>query len=227
MIGLFVAICWPFRKTIYDEELPREPTIFIANHRYAGGVMFLIPVLPLPVYTWSSKKAADFGEYSIRVQKYLMEHKLHIPYPISKALAFLVTCVCHPFISSLRQVKVHGELSKERIVSVSVELLAEGESILLYPEKWPFLLDRVQDLQKGAGFLIKGYFEQTGMIPPVVPIAIDGRANVRFGGAIRLDSQLALDPAASTLVMEQALKALYQRLMDATGRGQRAAPGNA
>jgi hypothetical protein len=227
MISLVVAIIFPFRKIIYDEELPREPVVFIANHRYAGGVMFLIPVLRVPVYSWSSKKAVEFDEFSSRVQKRLFEDKLRAPFPVSKALAFLVTCVCHPFISSLRQIQVHGELAKEKIVSVSVELLEEGKNILLYPEKWPFLLDGVQDLQKGAGFLIKGYHEKTGKIPPVVPIAIDGRANVRIGAAIRLDPQVAPDPAASTLVMERALKTLYQRLKDPTGRGQRPAPGNA
>ena len=51
MVWLFVTVCWPFRKVIYEEDLPREPTIFIANHRYAGGLMFAIATLPVRAHT--------------------------------------------------------------------------------------------------------------------------------------------------------------------------------
>ena len=85
----------------------------------------------------------------------------------------------------------------------------------------------MQDLQKGVGFLIKAFFEETGKIPPVVPIAIDGRGNVRFGEIVRLDAPVAPDPIASTLVLGKALKTCYQRLMDATKHGPRSAPGKA
>lgn len=200
----------------------RHSLIIVANHEGSFGPLSLVTSLPLELYPWVVDETTDARTAARRIQAEFLEAELHLRPPFSAWLARAVARIAAALMRDLNAVPVHQHSRRMRTtVERSVELLAEGKSILVFPEDPERKLnDVLGHFCTGFVHLARRYYERTRRTVLFLPVAVNRKARgILVGRPVEFD---ALAPFTAEKVrlqreLEHRVEELYHSLEGGEG----------
>jgi 1-acyl-sn-glycerol-3-phosphate acyltransferase len=197
----------------------RGPLILVANHAGSYGPLSLVTSLPLELYPWVVDETTDARLAARRIQAEFLEAELHLRPPLSRWLARLLARIAAAIMRDINAVPVHQRSRAIRsTVETSVDLLARGKNILVFPEDSTRRLNDVL-CHFCTGFLhmARIYYERTREAVLFLPVAVNRRLRaVRIGRPIRFDGAVpfTVEKARLKRELEHRVTELYRSMED-------------
>ena len=223
--NLYRLVVWGFQELVWGgdllgaDELPeRGPAVFISNHLGALGPIAVGASIPLRLHAWTHADMLDPHLAPDYLRRDFLEGQLHLPPPLSDWTARAISKVHVPLLRAIGCVPVHttpeGLLETFRL---SVDLLAQGECLLVFPENPALPLDphfHMTPFKKGFARLGELFYERTKKILPFYPLAVHAESfTVRVGRPVRYNP--LGDPAKERLrikdLLERTIHEMYLR----------------
>lgn len=226
---LYHLISWAFQDWIWGgdllgaENLPEAgPAVLVSNHLGALGPIAVGASLPLEMYFWIHADMLDPRLAPDYLRRDFVEPQLHIPPPFSHWLAGAISKIHVPLLRAVGGIPVYHTTDGFHETSrLSVDLLAQGNYILIFPEDPDLPPDpryNMTPFRKGFARLGELYFERTRKILPFFPLAVHAESRtVRVGKPIRYNpfNRPAVERQRIRAVLEQNIHAmLMQALLD-------------
>lgn len=222
---LYHLISYAFQDWIWGgdlldaENLPEAgPAILVSNHLGALGPIAVGASLPLEMHFWIHADMLDPRLAPDYLCRDFVEPQLHIPPPVSHWLADTISKIHIPLLRALGGIPVyHTTEGFQETFRLSVDLLAQGKYILIFPEDPGLPLDpytNMRTFQKGFTRLGELYFERTRKILPFFPLAVYAESRtVRVGKPIRYNpfNHPAVERQRIKAVLEQSIHAMLRQ----------------
>jgi len=167
-----VRLCYPKVQVIGAENLPKEPSLIVANHAQMNGPIACELYFPGDHYTWCAGEMMHLGnvpEYAFRDFWSNKPKYTHWFYKLlSYAIAPLSVCI-------FNNANTIGVYRDTRIVSTfknTVKCLQQGANVIVFPEhdvKWNAI---IYDFQDKFIDVAKLYYKRTGKKIAFVPMYI-------------------------------------------------------
>ncbi len=172
---LFEAFLWGGELAGVDHLPEKGPTVFVANHLGALGPIAVTASLPVRVYPWVVCDMLDCDKAPGYLNQDFVEPQMGLRPPLSRYVSKLLSKISVPLLTSATCVPVYpGERLLETF-RISVDLLVEGASLLIFPEdpmKGKDLESQMTPFRKGFTRLGEQYFERTGRSLGFCPLAV-------------------------------------------------------
>jgi len=211
---LFDAFLWG-GDIVGDENLMEGPAVFISNHLGAVGPIAVIASLPVRVYPWVISEMMDKDTAAAYLNQDFVQRQLHLVSPYSLWVAKGISKISVRLLNSAGCVPVwQGEKLFETFKQ-SVNLLAAGKSLLIFPEDPSKAIDpqsRMAPFQKGFARLGDLFYEQTERALRFYPLAVHlDSYRVKVGAPIAYNSK---NPATTerlriTHALEASIREMY------------------
>lgn len=163
-------------ELVNPENMPDEyPVVFVSNHAEALGPIAVMTSLPVRVYPWVVGDMLDFEKAPEYLRKDFVEPQLRIPPPFSLKFAAMLSKASVRLLRAIGCIQVwQGEALLETY-RLSVKALAEGKSLLIFPEDPKQKADELYNITpfyKGFTRLGEMYHQRTSRILPFYPLAV-------------------------------------------------------
>lgn len=193
-VSLYDTIKWigtPFRYHVIGLENIRDggPAIYACNHLGSAGPLQMVLSLPVRFYPWIMGEMFDYE----RGPQYLYDDFIHKSWHVSGKFGMGVsTAISHLAASLFNRLKfVSIDRNRGRNKDAfrrSLELLATGENLLIFPEEPKGILNPETQMRPflcGYVGLCRMYQRQWGKALPVYPVAVyPGTRSLTIGKAI-------------------------------------------
>jgi 1-acyl-sn-glycerol-3-phosphate acyltransferase len=192
LVGILDLFLWG-GELIGEENLPRSgPAVFIANHLDATGPIATTCAIPMRVRPWAIANMMDKELAPAWLQWDFLERQLHLKPPLSQWAASALCRIVVPLFYSLGCIPVYrGDYEKMQItLNMSMDVLRQGQFLLIFPEDNRLDLDpvtKMQPFQHSFARLGEMYYEELGKRLNFYPVAIQPSGTVRVGPAIAFD----------------------------------------
>lgn len=195
-----------------------SPAVFISNHAAALGPIAAVASLPLRVYPWVVGDMLDFAKAAEYLRLDFVEPQLHVPRAFSPLLARLISVLSVRLLRAVESIPVLQGGPLHETYRLSVDYLAQGRSLLIFPEDPAGPLNELYGMRpfkKGFARLGEMLYARTGAILHFHPLAVHpARRKVKFGRPIPFNP--FNDPADErrrlTHVLEATIHDLYLTL---------------
>jgi hypothetical protein len=193
------------------------PLIIVSNHEGSFGPLSLVTSLPLELHPWVVSETTDARTAARRIQAEFLEAELHLRPPFSAWLARAIARIAAALMRDLDVVPVYQKSRTVRVtVERSVELLAQGKNILVFPEDPARKLNDVL-CHFCAGFvhLAQRYYERTRRAVLFLPVAVNRRVRgIKVGQPVRFDARAPFTAEKTRLTneLEHRVEELYRSL---------------
>lgn len=147
------------KENVNEEELP---AVFVCNHGEIYGPVTAVTHLPYYFRPWSHAKMLTYPEANKHIYDGILSH-MKLPKFLKRFLAMVGARLCVWALNSFDPVHVHLGNIRElyKTMQSSVQVLAEGDSLLLFPEN-PGTHEDGRYAQDSAGSFYTG-FAQIGI----------------------------------------------------------------
>ena len=194
-----VKLVRPFKKkmtcTYHAGPLPEGPVVFVANHAQIFGPLSAVLEMPRKVWPWvdarimEKKTAAEFAFID-----FLQGDRRRCKW-FFRMLSHIVSFLLRPLLRDAGGIPVYRDRQIVRTFARSCELLNEGESLILFPEKEYYFSDYIFEIQDGFVDLARIWYRQSGRLLKFIPLYFaPGLNTVNFGEPVVYDPQA--DPRA-------------------------------
>lgn len=194
---LYRFVSWGFQELIWGgdllgaEELPeRGPAVFVSNHLGALGPIAVGASIPLRLHAWTHADMLNPHLAPDYLRRDFVEGQLHLTSPFSHWLAHAISRIHVPLLNAVGCVPIYN--TPESLLEtfrLSVDLLAQGECLLVFPENPNLPVDpryQMRPFKKGFARLGELFYERTKKILPFYPLAVHAESfTVRVGRPIR------------------------------------------
>ncbi len=220
---LYRFVSWGFQELIWggdllgEENLPETgPGVFVSNHLGAVGPIAVGASLPLNLHAWIHADMLDPRLAPDYLRRDFVEPQLRVPPPISHWLAKGISKIHVPLLRAAGCIPVyHTTEGLHETYCLSVDVLAEGKFLLIFPEDSELPLDpryKMAPFKKGFTRLGELYYERTRKALPFYPLAVHAETrSVRVGKPIRYNylNNPASERQRIKSVLEQNIQAMY------------------
>lgn len=189
-----VRLFYPPVKTEGTENIPEEPVIFVANHCHMHGPIVGELYMPGKPYIWCAGQMMhleDVPDYAFRdFWGYKPRRSRWFYRILSYMIAPLSVCI----FNNARTIGVYHDA---RIVSTfkkTVEVLGNGKSVLIFPEKDANHNHILCEFQEKFIDVAKLYYKRTGKCLQFVPVYLaPSLKKVCIGKPTRFQPDLPMD----------------------------------
>jgi len=153
------------------------PRVFVSNHLGSYAPLALLASFPGRLYPWVDHQIVDWKLCAQYLRDDFVERELHVPRPLSSALAWLISTPCVMLMRTIRAVPVHPRSMKGTLTwRRSLELLKRGERLAIFPEDplVPYNAD-MNVFQDGFAGLARLIHQSGGEVLEFVPVAVHRR----------------------------------------------------
>ena len=170
-----------------DDNLPDEgPVVFVANHLGPLGPIGCISSIPLRMYFWAVGDMLDKELAPDYLRQDFVEPQLKLKMPFSLKFSSALSRITVPLLCSLGCIPVHrGDYERmNETLQISLDLLLQGKSLLVFPENASMGDDTVHTIlpfQKTVFRLGEMYYEQRRKRLEFYPVAIHPTRKVMIG----------------------------------------------
>lgn len=209
---------WIWGGDLLDaDNLPEAgPAVMVSNHLGALGPIAVGASLPLEMYFWIHADMLDPRLAPDYLRRDFVEPQLHVPPPVSHWLAKIISKIHIPLLRAAGGISVyHTTEGFEKTFRLSLDLLAQGKYILIFPEDPDLPLDprtNMTPFQKGFTRLGELYYERTKRSLPFYPLAVHAQSlTVRVGKPIRYNpiSNPATERVRLKNLLERTIHEMY------------------
>ena len=198
------------------ENLPEAgPAVFVSNHALALGPIAAVASLPLRVYPWVISDMLDWDKAAAYLNQDFVEPQLHIPPSLSMPLARLISQFSVRLLRAVGSIPVWQGDALFDTYRQSVDLLAEGKNLLIFPEDPKAEMDeqyKMTPFKKGFGRLGEIFHKQTGKILRFYPLAVHAESRrIRSGIPILFNPNN--NPMKERLRIKSVLEAMIREMV--------------
>lgn len=193
-ISLGRLLFW--RRKVYGKENIdlSKPCVFTCNHGRTSGPASAVIHLPVRFKPWINACMLNREEATATMMRTFRDKFTFLGNGIKRRLLYAASgVICH-FLNSFEPIPVFKGKSKESLETIhqSVDALAQGYNLLIFPEKPGDRYDEHSYKEFNTGFaaLGKAYFERTGERLDFYPIWSDGKSH-----SFRIGKPVSFDPA--------------------------------
>ena len=189
MRGL-IWLFYPKTAVIGTQHIPNEPVVYVANHAHMHGPIVGELYAPQKPYIWCAGEMMHLKDVPKYAYQDFWSYKPGYTQWFYKLLSYLIAPISVCIFNNARTIGVYHDT---RIVSTfkkTVEKLAAGESVLIFPEHdadYNHILCAFQDKFIDVAKL---YYKCTGRIVAFVPVYIAPKLRKLYvGEAVRFDPE--------------------------------------
>ena len=194
-----VRVCTRPMATEWEVPFTHEPSVFICNHVGAMGPIAICARFPLAdqLRPWMNAQVLSARETIPYVrQDYWWEPTSRLAPLWNATLPYLAAAILPPVLRTAPAVPVYHDIRVMRTLRQSLQLLREGEHLVIFPEQPAGHGTHEQALNRGFLQIAPAFTRATGQGLAFLPVHIDCqahvfsvRAPVRFDPARRLEDQ--------------------------------------
>lgn len=175
LAGLVDAMIWG-GEMVGAENLPETgPVVFVSNHTQALGPIAVAASLPMRLYPWVIADMLEWDKAAAYLNKDFIEPQLHIPPPLSLFAARALSQISVRLLRGVDCIPVWHDERLFETYRISVDHLAQGKNLLIFPEDPLQPLDeqcKMSPFLKGFARLGEFYFERTQKTLRFYPLAV-------------------------------------------------------
>lgn len=168
----FVRLFYGKVDIIGMENLPRDNAILVANHAQMNGPIVGELYLPDSCYIWCAGQMMHLKEVPEYAFSDFWSQKPKRTQPFYRLLSYLIAPLASCIFNNARTVAVYRD---RRIISTfreTVQLLADGKNILIFPEKDEKYNNILYAFQENFVEVARLYYKRTGRNLSFVPMYI-------------------------------------------------------
>lgn len=225
---LYRFVAWCFQELIWGgdlldaDELPeRGPAVFVSNHLGALGPIAVGASIPYRLHAWIHADMLDPRLAPDYLRRDFVEGQLHLRPPLSTWLARSISKIHVPLLRSVGCIPVYNTPEGLfKTFRLSVDLLAQGECLLIFPENPNLPIDpryRMSPFKKGFARLGELFYQHTSQILSFYPLAVHAESfTVRVGRAVRYNPLGAPDKERLRIsdLLESSIREMYLRVSE-------------
>ena len=169
-----------------EENLPKNgPAVFVSNHMGSLGPIGVVCSTPIRLYSWIIAETVDPLLAPDHVRIDFVEKDLHLEPPMSYWVSKAICKISVPLLHSIGCVPVYHDFEGfQKTFEISLDILQQGKSLLIFPEDPDRLADPVTGIcpfKKGFARLGELYFQASGSRLKFYPLAVHERRRVMVG----------------------------------------------
>ncbi|MBQ3481047.1 MAG: hypothetical protein IJH48_01730 [Oscillospiraceae bacterium] len=210
---LFLFICALIRlfyrrpEFVGTERLPDEPCVFVGNHTQMNGPIIGELYFPGRPVIWCAGEMMHWKEVPRYAYADFWSFKPRWCRPFYRLLAFLITPLSVLLFNNARTIPVYHDTRLITTFRRSIEILQQGGSVLIFPEKNERRNNVLYAFQDKFIDLARFYYKKTGRALSFVPVY-----NAPALHKTVIGEPIAFDPARP---IEQERTRLCDALIDA------------
>ncbi|MBE3067439.1 MAG: 1-acyl-sn-glycerol-3-phosphate acyltransferase [Chloroflexi bacterium] len=226
LVGVLDLFLW-CGELIGEENLPRRgPAVFIANHLDATGPIATACSIPMRVHPWVIADMMDKGLAPLWLQADFVERQLHFKPPVSRWVARALCRISVPLFYSLGCIPVYrGDYERmHATLEISMGVLREGKSVLVFPEDNCLPTDpvtKMQPFQHSFARLGEMYYTETGERMGFYPVVVHSTGQLVVGKPVVFNplNSVGLERRRLKELMEDTIPAVYMQLEGGNATG--------
>lgn len=178
-----VGAFYPKTETVGLEALPDGPLVIVGNHAQLHGPIACELYFPDNYYIWCASQMMERKEVPAYAYGDFWSEKPKWQRPFFKLLSHIIAPLSVLIFNNARTVAVYKDRRIVKTFKESVERLANGQSIIIFPEHDEKHNNIVNGFQDGFVDLAKLYYKRTGKELSFVPLYIAPRLHKMYLGA--------------------------------------------
>lgn len=196
-----------------EENLPQAgPAVLVANHLGALGPIAIAACLPRRLYAWVVADMLDEKRAPEYLRWDFVEKELGLKMPFSLWLATVISKLSVPLLKSVGCIPVYPDPERLSLTfERSVELLAQGAFLLVFPEDPNRPMDarlKMTPFKKGFVRLGELYFQRTGKALRFYPLAVHAEMRV-----VQVGKPIAYNPYAPPVNERIRIKNVLEKMI--------------
>jgi len=199
-----------------ENRPPPGPAVFVSNHALALGPIAVAASLPVRLHPWVIGEMLDWDRAAAYLNEDFVEPQLHIPRPFSLPFARLLSQASVRLLRGVESIPVRQGEQLLETYRLSVDYLALGRRLLIFPEDPDGPLDEtcaMRPFKRGFARLGEMLFERTGEILRFYPLAVHPAARkVSLGRPIAYNP-FNNDPARERSRIKKALEGMIHAMV--------------
>ena len=172
ILRFFINLFFPNMKIVGLENLPGEPCILVGNHSQMNGPLMSELRLDIPHETWCAGDLMawkDAAEYAFTD---FWSFKPRWTHPFFRLLSWIVTPIAVCLFNNAHTIPVYHDARLRQTYRRSVDALADGESLVIFPEKNEKDNHILYAFQDKFVDTARFYHKKTGRRAPFVPVYV-------------------------------------------------------
>ena len=176
------------------ENLPEEPCIIVSNHAQMNGPIACELYFPRKRYTWCIGEMMHLKEVPDYAFRDFWSQKPGWTQPFYRLLARLITPLSVVIFNNAHTVPEYHDVRLRNTYRISMELLEQGNSMIIFPERDEHYNNIVCAFQDRFIDLARFYYKKTGKALQFVPVYnAPMLKRVVYGRPIRFDPAAPID----------------------------------
>lgn len=154
---------------------PSGARVYICRHKNMQGPLMTLTFLPFPVRTWVYYVFFDRETCYRQYVDYTFSKRYHMPMPVARTLAWVVSGLVSALIRSTGAIAVHrGTVRIHETFRESLDALKAGDSLLVFPDvDYTSEDDAMGAMYEGFLLLGRSYGRATGKGLTFIPLHVD------------------------------------------------------
>ncbi len=190
LIKWAVRVVYPGIRLTGTEHLPEEPVIFVGNHSQMHGPIVCELYMPVERWTWCAGEMMRLREVPEYAFRDFWSQKPGWTHGFYRVLSYLIAPLSVVVFGNANTIAVYHD---SRIMSTfkrTVEVLAQGQSVVIFPEHDQKHNHIVYDFQDRFIDVAKLCYRKTGRPVAFVPMYLAPSLRLlTFGEPVRFDPE--------------------------------------
>ncbi|MBQ6469495.1 MAG: 1-acyl-sn-glycerol-3-phosphate acyltransferase [Lachnospiraceae bacterium] len=189
IVRSLVWIFYPKIRVCGKENIPDEPVIFVGNHTQMNGPIMAQLYFPGRRYIWCAAEMMEWKEVHTYAFTDFWSFKPKWTHWFYRLLSYLITPLSVIIFNNADTIPVYRDGRLRDTFRMSADALAEGASLVIFPEKNAHYNHILYDFQEGFVDAARLYHRKTGREPFFVPVYLaPSLKKIVFGKPVRFDS---------------------------------------
>lgn len=135
ILRFLIDLFFPAMQIFGLDRLPEEPCIIVGNHSQMNGPLLSELRLDIPHETWCAGALMQGKEVAAYAFADFWSFKPRRTHPFYRLLSHLIRPLCVCLFNNAHTIPVYHDVRLRQTYRQSVEALADGESLVIFPEK--------------------------------------------------------------------------------------------
>lgn len=190
-----VKVFYPKMEVEGIENLPDGPVIFVGNHCQMNGPIVGELYVPGEPYIWCAGEMMHLKDVPAYAFQDFWSQKPKWTHPLYKLLSYIIAPLSVCVFNNARTVGVYHDTRILSTFKSTVKLLAEGNSVVIFPEHDEKHNHIVYEFQDKFVDIAKLYYKRTGKALSFVPMYIAPKLRkICLGKPVQFCADEPMDP---------------------------------
>lgn len=214
-VKALIRFFYPRTRCVGTENIPEEPVVFVGNHCRAHGPVVCELYMPRERYTWCRGEVMDRRTAPGYMYEDFWPNKRKGTRWFLRLLSYLLTPLAALLFNNADTVPVYRDARLLDTLRRTVDLLEQGKSIVVFPERDGENNGVVNEFLDGFADVAQFYRKRTGKDVCFVPIYLAPKLRlISFGEPLRSDpaASVRAERARVSAAMSERITALARAL---------------